>query len=74
MPAHALRYDLAVSITGKLKFALDILLRRDLPTLRVGDPAPDFSTLDHLARPIRLIDFRGKNVVLWFFPKANTPG
>ena len=69
-----MRYDRLVSVRGKLRFVLDIILRRELPMLKVGDVAPDFQTKDHLGRPIRLQDFRGKNVVLWFFPKANTPG
>lgn len=39
-----------------------------------GDMAPDFEALDHLGEPLRLRDFRGRRVVLWFFPKADTPG
>jgi peroxiredoxin Q/BCP len=42
--------------------------------LNVGDPAPDFAVPDHTGRMRRLSDFRGKNVVLWFYPKASTPG
>ena len=42
--------------------------------LKVGDPAPDFDTTDHLGRPLRLRDLRGQKVVIWFYPKADTPG
>lgn len=42
--------------------------------LKVGDPAPDFSVSDHTGRMQRLSDYRGKTVVLWFYPKADTPG
>ena len=42
--------------------------------LKVGDMAPDFTVQDHLGRTIRLSDQRGRNVVLWFYPKADTPG
>jgi peroxiredoxin Q/BCP len=42
--------------------------------LEPGTPAPDFAVLDHTGRTVRLSDYRGKNVVLWFYPKADTPG
>jgi peroxiredoxin Q/BCP len=42
--------------------------------LKVGDLAPDFSVQDHRGRAVRLRDFRGQPVVLWFFPQADTPG
>jgi peroxiredoxin Q/BCP len=42
--------------------------------LQPGDVAPDFEVLDHGGRTVRLSDFRGKQVVLWFYPKADTPG
>ena len=42
--------------------------------LRPGEKAPDFSAKDHLGRTVSLKDLRGKVVVLWFFPKADTPG
>jgi peroxiredoxin len=40
---------------------------------RVGKPAPDFTLKDHTSKEIRLRDYRGKNVVLAFFPLAWTP-
>jgi peroxiredoxin Q/BCP len=42
--------------------------------LNAGDPAPDFEVRDHTGATRRLGDFRGRNVVLWFYPAASTPG
>jgi peroxiredoxin Q/BCP len=42
--------------------------------LAAGTPAPDFAVKDHTGRDVRLSDYRGRNVVLWFYPKADTPG
>ena len=39
-----------------------------------GTPAPDFEVPDHTGRTVRLSDYRGHTVVLWFYPKADTPG
>ena len=44
------------------------------PMLDIGDPAPAFELEDHLGRTVKLSDYRGKRVVLWFYPKADTPG
>ena len=42
--------------------------------LKTGDQAPEFDVLDHNGNHVRLKDLRGKKVVLWFYPKADTPG
>lgn len=42
--------------------------------LSVGTAAPDFMLLDKDGRQVRLSDYRGKKVVLYFYPKDNTPG
>lgn len=42
--------------------------------LKPGDEAPDFDMPDQNGRRVRLSALRGKTVVLWFFPKADTPG
>jgi thioredoxin-dependent peroxiredoxin len=42
--------------------------------LNVGDKAPDFEAKDQSGRVVRLRDFAGRRVVLWFYPKADTPG
>ncbi len=39
-----------------------------------GQPAPDFSTTDENNHPITLNDFTGKWVILYFYPKDDTPG
>ena len=42
--------------------------------LSAGDSAPDFELPDQDGKPVRLSDLRGKRVVLYFYPKADTPG
>ena len=42
--------------------------------LEVGTTAPDFTTLDQDGNKISLSDFKGQKVVLYFYPKDNTPG
>lgn len=42
--------------------------------LKVGDKAPQFTLPSDSGESISLKDFAGKHVVLFFFPKANTPG
>jgi len=42
--------------------------------LHPGTPAPDFTLPDQDGRPVRLRDLRGQWVLLWWYPKAATPG
>lgn len=42
--------------------------------LKEGDNAPDFSSRDAEGNAVRLSDLRGQNVVLYFYPKDDTPG
>jgi cytochrome oxidase Cu insertion factor (SCO1/SenC/PrrC family) len=42
--------------------------------LAVGDPAPDFKVKDQTGKVRSLADFKGKRVLLFFYPKADTPG
>lgn len=42
--------------------------------ISAGIPAPDFEMLDDTNTPRKLSDYRGKNVVLYFYPKDDTPG
>ena len=42
--------------------------------LAAGDPAPDFSLLDADEKPVSLSDYRGRRVVVYFYPAASTPG
>jgi peroxiredoxin Q/BCP len=44
------------------------------PLLNPGDKAPDFTGTDHTGKTITLSELKGKKVVLWFYPKADTPG
>ena len=45
-----------------------------MTTLKIGDKAPDFSGTDQNGSTVELKDFIGKKVVLFFYPKASTPG
>ena len=42
--------------------------------LNIGDKAPEFTLLDGDENTVSLSDFKGQKVVLWFFPRASTPG
>lgn len=42
--------------------------------LKVGDKAPEFDAKDQNGEIVKLKNFRGKRVVLWFYPKDDTPG
>ena len=42
--------------------------------LEVGTKAPEFTLPDKDGKPVSLTDFAGKKVVLYFYPKDNTPG
>jgi len=43
-------------------------------SLAIGDPAPDFELPSDLGKNARLSDFRGKRVILYFYPRDDTPG
>ncbi len=45
-----------------------------MTTLKIGDKAPNFSGIDQNGSTVQLKDFKGKKVVLFFYPKASTPG
>ena len=42
--------------------------------LKPGDPAPDFELLDQEERTVSLAQFKGKKLLVYFYPKANTSG
>jgi peroxiredoxin Q/BCP len=44
------------------------------PSPAVGDPAPDFELSDENGRLVKLSDFRGRRVILYFYPKDDTKG
>ena len=60
------------------RLARDLLayagLGRSSAMLNPGDPAPPFAVRSHLGKEVTLGDFAGKYLVLWFYPKADTPG
>ena len=45
-----------------------------MTNLAKGDTAPDFTLLDQDEHPVSLSDFRGRRVILYFYPAAQTPG
>lgn len=42
--------------------------------MKIGDAAPNFRVPDENGQTVTLSAFRGRTVVLYFFPRANTPG
>jgi len=44
------------------------------PKLKLGDPAPDFALLDDKGNRVKLSAYHGKRVVVYFYPKDDTPG
>ncbi len=43
-------------------------------TLKEGDPAPDFTAVNEKGETVYLADYKGKKLVLYFYPKDDTPG
>ncbi len=44
------------------------------PKLKLGDLAPEFNLLDDKGKHVKLSDYRGRRVVVYFYPKDDTPG
>jgi len=42
--------------------------------LQIGDPAPDFTLTDQAGEPVSLSNLKGQRVVIYFYPKDDTPG
>ena len=42
--------------------------------LQIGDPAPEFELLSDEEKPVKLADFHGRRLIIFFYPKADTPG
>jgi peroxiredoxin Q/BCP len=51
-----------------------IPLSQEGQLLKVGDDAPDFSVTTHQGQPLSLSSLRGRKVLLWFYPMADTGG
>ena len=45
-----------------------------MATLKAGDKAPNFTAKDQNGQTVSLADFKGKTVILYFYPKDDTPG
>jgi len=45
-----------------------------MTTLTIGDAAPPFALPDQHGRTVRLEDFRGRKLLVYFYPEADTPG
>lgn len=45
-----------------------------MKTLTVGDKVPDFTSTDQDGNTVRLSDYSGKKLIVFFYPRANTPG
>lgn len=58
----------------KANYVLCIYSKTKVTTLKEGDKAPDFEAFDQNGKLVSLKNFRGKKVVLYFYPKDNTPG
>lgn len=55
-------------------FIIVVRYGETIVTIDINDKAPDFSLLDQDGEKVSLKDFKGKTVVLYFYPKADTPG
>lgn len=67
-----LRKTKAANVTARP--AIRYVGRDGEASMNINDKAPDFTLPDEDGKDVSLKDFRGKNVVLFFFPKADTPG
>jgi len=59
---------------GLLRYLARKALGRMPKLLQPGTPAPDFRVSDHRGETVTGAQLRGKRHVLWFYPKADTPG
>jgi peroxiredoxin len=62
-----------MSLRGGLRFLAKQIFG-GVRMLQTGETAPDFEAVDHNGNRVKLSELRGKKVVLWFYPKADTPG
>src|ERR1035437_827595 len=63
----------AAKVTANIRLRYN-QVRRGENSMEVNDKSPDFSTTDENGKEVASKDFRGKTVVLYFYPKADTPG
>ena len=65
---------LSISILSIIFSTTLLLGNRTLETIKVGDKAPDFVLKDQDGKVHKLSDYRGQRVIVYYFPKADTPG
>ena len=68
MPAAASRRAPAVAVDDDVAYVVVT------PTLAENDPAPAFALRDQRGTTVRLEDYRGRKVLVYFYPEADTPG
>ena len=62
------------SLESELVRSLQLRIQNIVAKLKEGDKAPDFTVRDGEGQTVRLRDLRGQKVVLYFYPKDDTPG
>jgi peroxiredoxin Q/BCP len=60
-----------MTVTATLRYNFP---REGEPAMNIHDKAPEFTLPDQNGGKVSLKSFRGKRIVLFFYPKANTPG
>jgi cytochrome oxidase Cu insertion factor (SCO1/SenC/PrrC family) len=63
-----------VDRTTRIRHSLDNRMPNDPHTLKAGAKAPNFSVMDDEGKRVSLADYKGRPVVLYFYPKDDTPG
>ena len=65
---------LSISILSIIISTTLLLGSNTLEVIKVGDKAPDFVLKDQDGKVHKLSDYRGQRVIVYYFPKADTPG
>jgi peroxiredoxin Q/BCP len=71
---HLIPGDLSSHCDIMMLCCLHQMAKEPILKLKAGDAAPDFSAATNLSDKISLSDYRGKNVILYFYPRDDTPG